>query len=375
MSFYNSIRPFIDKTIPVDQYGKMCDIAFKSHCLTASFESNLSSERTICFWDLLDENREKVEYTPNTRAKPCMRMASNACFFTDTTSKGGILGSINSHSNKFEKTPYQYANLSVEELQGATIGTIKAKEKCRLIFWDLFAMQEISCVDMGWQGRNMCAMVPSRHGSNLAITLQSGTCCTPNVIALWDSRSPEKPVKEKIIYDTKKDIFSMAIIETSQGPRLVTRSTNSPTIDFRAIFDEAFGEMVKNYDSQFGELVASSDVPWGSGPYSAYDLSLSSTNCMELTTVTKDQWYTGCPGFSEIAHQETLRSYNFTKNQNKTVKPDVTIAFPATIAIRHSAYDEERIVFEHLDPKDKTNKLFISKGLGKGSIFGEEIKK
>lgn len=305
--------------------------------------------RTVLFWDLMNrETPAKIEYTYNTYAKPNMQTTSNTCFFTDKTPEGYVLGALNSSTSHLEKMNYHGEDFSADQLKGVTIGC-PDKKSSQLTFWDLVTMQEVVHAQLDWQGRNLCAMVPSH--SNLAVTLQSATWQTSNLISLWDSRIATRAIKENCL-SLKKKMNSLAILETSKGPRIVTRSVGHNTIDFRSIFD---------FISHFGELVESSEVPSGGGPYGGYDLNfMPSKEAGKLCTATKDRWYEGKPGVSNIVKQVTFRSYNLTNDCDSAVSPDLTISFPASTREDPAdtfAMDQEKVVFK----SPGTQKLIIYK--------------
>lgn len=337
-------------SISLQQSGKMNAIGIDDLNLAASFQHGRLEGRTICYWDLKLREEAKVQalhFLPDSSISPPTLLASTGCcFFTDQTKEGGGLGIISSQSKALVKTPHRYPSLSVAELKGATFGSEAGK--ATLVFWDLFTRQPISTFGLDDQGRNLCSSVPSQS-SHLVVTVQSGTYQTPNRIALWDSRQTTI-VKSKQI--SGEDILSTAVIETSKGPRIVTRSVNSGTIDFRGIFDEVFGEMVKSYDSNFGTLTASTPIPQGSGLYAGYNLTFLSPSGSKLSTFTNDTTTSGPSIFNmRSSTVVTVRSYDF-KTESQEVAPQATITFPAADGLSPDvgfARDHDMIIIQAAD--------------------------
>ena len=302
------------------------------------------TEQKVRFWDLLDQGESSIKYPRySADTTPLMRAGSNTCFFADATPFGGILGAINAQTDQYIMTPYAWRALSVQGIKGATIGTIH--EKCQLTFWDLLTMQETATFD--GQGSHQCTMLPSPT-SNFVVTLQSGTSHTLNLLALWDSRLSNNPVKKKQIPSLKeRDVYSMAIIDTPQGPQIVTRSRNCPTIALRGLFDEVFGEIIRTYDSRSGELVQCINESDTSEPPShcgvSFRPSFRPTLDGRLETLTSD-----------TTHVMTVRIYDFHNASAETLKPDLEIRLTPSehakdLAKDSYARDDEKVVFAQTD--------------------------
>lgn len=325
-----SMDPFRSPITSLDvQYsGKTKGMCLGDNSVAVSYNSQNNNDRTVCYWDLRhhtapNQVEYKIKHDPNMK----MKMGTNQCFFINI--REDILGCINSDTKHLQKTPHGIEDFSVENSNGITIG--KVGKKTSLIFWDLITMQQTSSVDLAWHARNLCAIVPSQN-TNLAITLQTDLL-KESVITLWDARDLKEPIKMSSL---KPEIHSMAVIETSEGLHMVTRSIDDSAIDFRRILDGSFGEVTNRYY-----------VPQGSGPYSGYDLSLSAQSS-KLNTSTKNRKYTGRKGYSDIATQVTVRSYDFyhMPEEKITPKPNLAIEFrtSTTEDFENSiAFDKENV--------------------------------
>ncbi len=365
MVYFNSIKSatslLMDDYLPVEQYGEIKNLTSDVNYVAAVFakEGSFVEEKTMCFWDLFTGGApNKKKYMTKFYSGLVMQNHSDGCFFTDKTLTGSVLGYINSQTCHTQEIPYTgMPDLSVEKEKGATVG--KNGKTCKLLFWDLVTMQDVSSIRMDFQQRNLCAMVPSE--SNLAVTLQSGTTFEkPNVISLWDSRIGKKVIKEKKIHENK-DIYSMAVLQTSRGPRIITRSVDSSAIDFRSIFDEAFGEPVECFN-----------VPAGSGvyPHSRSDLTFLNSKGSILNTCRNHQAPTseysqyGCP---TTAKQVTFRSYDLKNIQEDTLKPEIVIEFPPVDINEKEnpeysfACDSEKVVIAAVSSNTHTKQIGIFK--------------
>lgn len=308
------------KTITLSgQPGEVSAVAYQRLQLSAAIDAG---ERTIGLWDLQGGQSQFLHYRPYSKQlAPSIVNASGYCFAVDQRHEGGTLGVMGSGTKKMIDMPHSHPALTVQDLKGATFGTNPGKAS--LVFWDLFTQQATATAWMEQQGRNLCASVPSQS-SHLVVTLQSGTHNTPNLLALWDAREANKPVKQKMLHDG--DILSLAVIQTLKGPRIVTRSVGSATLDCRGVFDEVFGEMTRVYDSRFGKLDASTAVPSGSGGFNGYNLSFLPSSPEKLNTVTTDRRSETVYGPHYIS--STVRSYDFSKEEQDKIKPEVTVVFP-----------------------------------------------
>ncbi len=312
-------------------------------------QSKITTQK-IRFWDLLNQNEGSIKYSItqySAYTTPLMRAGPNTCFFADTTPSGGILGAINAQTDQLMMTPYEWKALSVQGSKGVTLGAIH--DNCRLIFWDLLTMQETATFD--GQGCHQCAMLPS-PSSDFVVSLQSSSAHTPNLLALWDRRLSHNPIKKKYIPSIEeRDIYSMVIIDTLQGPQIVTRSRSHPMIAIRSIFDEVFGEIINTYDSRCGELIRCAHEPDTSKPRSYYGVFFHPTSDGKLETVT-----------SEITNEVTVRTYDFHNASEKMVKPDLEIRltpYEHTPAIPKDSYarDEEKVVFAQTDSQTGKTQL------------------
>ncbi len=357
----------LDSYIHVQGHGEIKSITSDVDYLAASFTKKINNgkKRVICFWNLSGGDvLNKTEYKTNLDTRPVMQNNSFGCFFTDKTRTRYVLGYIDSQTHDKQKMPYtEMPNLSIEDLTGVTIG--KGRKACKMMFWDLFRMQPVSTIKTDWHKRNLCALVPS--ASHLAVTLQSDTDSKPNIISLWDSRVAKNPVKKTTVHEDK-NIHSMVILQTSDGPRIITSSVDNSAIDFRNLFKEAFGETIKIYNAQkSGDLDKCSDVPENtrSNSLSGYSLSFLNSKGSTLNTSTTYKWYTGefDEGNFTIASQVTVRSYD-VNSQEESIEPRPVIEFPADTKENPKytfACDTEKVVFAEKNSDSNIKKIGIYK--------------
>lgn len=263
------------------------------------------------FLDLLniDNGFKKYTYRAGCSKPSQLQFVGDSLFSVNE----GYLGLITEENeDEWKKTSCTSIKLSVKESRGATIG--QSADKVKLIFWDFATFQEMGTFNMEWQGRNLCEMV----GSNALVTLQSGTFKEPNELALWDTRSKTR-VECKTV---KGENNSLAVIETSGGPAMVTYSISKGTIDFRNIF------------GNFGQVMTSVEVELGEGGFKNYSVSALAKNNF-LSTITRDEFLNEgpiSPPNRKITTNLTIKTYDLAQSnlqENSAIlrTPNITAKF------------------------------------------------
>lgn len=363
--------------MPSEKYGTMKGIGSDRNYICTFFGNKTSlrytpDQRTVRFLDVINNTVEQLTYSVPNVGIPCVQAAKEACFFTDVFGPdydNGVLGVITRSTAHLVNSSYKYAaNLSVCERTGITSGIvgIGAAKTSNFIVWDLNNLQPISSRTLPFQNRTQCAMIPSEFPT-LAVTVQSGNDPINDEIALWDLRMQEgQPVQKHSVKKTEKDIVKIAVVETSQGPRLVTSSTSRNLLDFRALFD---GQA----SCSFGEIERSVPLAHSEGFMGHCSVRELTAKGSKLTVTRKIESYSAMKGLNPLSLAILSGSFLSTStksiagsydcwNLEEGMKPDVEIG-----AITRNYHENTftrapgMFAFEGVSERDNKKHLFVFK--------------